>query len=74
MLLDVGHFQAVKGGIQQAQNFISSTSESASAIAQNAKQYADEALGELKKVRHCVLSAKDVYLDQFSSIFKWSEI
>jgi len=40
--------QAVKGTIQQAQNFISSTSETASAIAANARLLADDALGELK--------------------------
>jgi hypothetical protein len=45
-----GNIQAFKGTLQQAQNFISSTSESASAIAQNARQYADEAFGELKKI------------------------
>lgn len=41
----------MKGTIQQAQNFLSSTTESATVIAQNARQYADEAIGELKKVR-----------------------
>lgn len=42
--------QAVKGTIQQAQNFISSTTETATAIAQNARSFADDALGELKKI------------------------
>lgn len=48
--LVTGQIQAVKGTLQQAHNFIASTTESASMIAHNARQYADEAIGELKKV------------------------
>lgn len=42
--------QAVRGTIQQAQNLGAWTSEQAGALAQNARSFADDALGELKKV------------------------
>eukprot|EP01035_Chromulina_nebulosa_P019889 gene19889-25844_t len=41
-----GHIQAVKGTIQQAHNYISSTTDT---IAQNARQYADEQLKKINK-------------------------
>jgi hypothetical protein len=42
--------QAVRGTIHKAQNIGAWTTEQAGTLAQNAKLFADDAIGELKKV------------------------